>query len=144
METITYKFADGTESAVEVSDEFYSLYQDMEKADELSERKHTRRNQSLERSVDNGWDIADPDADVAVLYEIKERNERLYKAISTLTPEQQTLIKQVFFDRIPQVEIAEQQGTTKMALHNKLTRILRKLKKFCNNACTFAIFEAIR
>ncbi len=129
METITYKFADGTESAVEVSDEFYSLYQDMEKADELSERKHTRRNQSLERSVDNGWDIADPDADVAVLYEIKERNERLYKAISTLTPEQQTLIKQVFFDRIPQVEIAEQQGTTKMALHNKLTRILRKLKK---------------
>lgn len=129
METITYKFADGTESAVEVSDEFYSLYQDMEKADELSERKHARRNQSLERSVDNGWDIADPDADVAVLYEIKERNERLYKAISTLTPEQQTLIKQVFFDRIPQVEIAEQQGTTKMALHNKLTRILRKLKK---------------
>lgn len=129
METITYKFADGTTSAVEVSDEFYSLYQDMEKADELSERKHTRRNQSLERSVDNGWDIADPDADVAVLYEIKERNERLYKAISTLTPEQQTLIKQVFFDRIPQVEIAEQQGTTKMALHNKLTRILRKLKK---------------
>ena len=129
METITYKFADGTESAVEVSDEFYSLYQDMEKADELSERKHSRRNQSLERSVDNGWDIADPDADVAVLYEIKERNERLYKAISTLAPEQQTLIKQVFFDRIPQVEIAEQQGTTKMALHNKLTRILRKLKK---------------
>ena len=129
METITYKFADGSTSAVEVSDEFYSLYKDMEKADELSERKHTRRNQSLERSVDNGWDIADPDADVVVIYEIKERNERLYKAIATLTPDQQTLIKQVFFDRIPQVEIAERQGTTKMALHNKLTRILRKLKK---------------
>ena len=129
MKTITYKFADGTTSAVEVSDEFYSLYEDMEKADGLSERKHSRRNQSLEHSVDNGWDIADPDADVAVIYEIKERNERLYKAIATLTPDQQTLIKQVFFDRIPQVEIAERQGTTKMALHNKLTRILRKLKK---------------
>ena len=84
METITYKFADGSTSAVEVSDEFYSLYKDMEKADELSERKHSRRNQSLEHSVDNGWDIADPDADVAVIYEIKERNERLYKAIATL------------------------------------------------------------
>ena len=129
MNTITYKFADGTTSAVEVSDEFYSLYQDMEKADELSERKHSRRNQSLERSVDNGWDVADPDADVAAIFEISERNSQLYAAISTLTPEQQTLIKQVFFERIPQVEIAEQQGTTKMALHNKLTRILRKLKK---------------
>lgn len=129
MNTITYKFADGTTSAVEVSEEFYSLYQDMEKADELSERKHSRRNQSLERSVDNGWDVADPDADVATIFEINERNSQLNAAISTLTPEQQTLIKQVFFDRIPQVEIAEQQGTTKMALHNKLTRILRKLKK---------------
>ena len=55
MKTITYKFADGTTSAVEVSDEFYSLYEDMEKADGLSERKHSRRNQSLEHSVDNGW-----------------------------------------------------------------------------------------
>ena len=31
MKTITYKFADGTTSAVEVSDEFYSLYEDMER-----------------------------------------------------------------------------------------------------------------
>lgn len=129
MNTITYKFADGTTSAVEVSDEFYSLYQDMEKVDELSERKHSRRNQSLERSVDNGWDVADPDADVATIFEINERNSQLNAAISTLTPEQQTLIKQVFFERIPQVEIAERQGVTKKAINNRLTRILRKLKK---------------
>lgn len=129
MKTITYKFADGTTSTVEVSDEFYSLYQDMEKADELSDRKHSRRTQSLEHSVDNGWDVADPDADVAAIFEKNESDKKLYEAISTLTPEQQTLIRQVFFDRIPQVEIAKQYGTTKMALHNKLTRILRKLKK---------------
>lgn len=129
MKTITYKFADGTTSAVEVSDEFYSLYQDMEKADELSERKHSRRSQSLERSVDNGWDVADPDADVPTIFEINERNSQLYAAISTLTPEQQTLIKQVFFERISQVEIAERQGVTKKAINNRLTRILRKLKK---------------
>lgn len=129
MKTITYKFADGTTSAVEVSDEFYSLYQDMEKAGELSARKHSRRNQSLERSVDNGWDVADPDADVAAIFEKNESDSKLYAAISTLAPEQQTLIKQVFFERIPQVEIAERQGVTKKAINNRLTRILRKLKK---------------
>lgn len=129
MKTITYKFADGTTSTVEVSDEFYSLYQDMEKADELSDRKHSRRTQSLEHSVDNGWDVADPDADVAAIFEKNESDSKLYEAISTLTPEQQTLIKQVFFDRIPQVKIAELQGTTPKAINNRLTRILRKLKK---------------
>ena len=129
MKTITYKFADGTTSTVEVSDEFYSQYQDMEKADELSNRKHSRRTQSLEHSVDNGWDIADPDADVAAIFEKNESDSKLYEAISTLTPEQQTLIRQVFFDRIPQVKIAELQGTTPKAINNRLTRILRKLKK---------------
>ena len=96
MKTITYKFADGTESTVEVSDEFYLLYQEIEKADELLERKHSRRNQSLDRSVDNGWDVADPSADVPTIFEINERNSQLYAAISTLAPEQQTLINQVF------------------------------------------------
>lgn len=129
MKTITYKFADGTISTVEVSDEFYSQYQDLEKADELSNRKHSRRTQSLEHSVDNGWDVADPDADVAAIFEKNESDSKLYEAISTLTPEQQTLIRQVFFDRIPQVKIAELQGTTPKAINNRLTRILRKLKK---------------
>ena len=129
MKTITYKFADGTTSAVEVSDEFYSLYEDMEKADGLSERKHSRRNQSLEHSVDNGWEVSDPNADVEEVFDKQDSDEKLYKALSTLTPEQQTLIKQVFFDRIPQVKIAEQQGTTKKAINNRVTRILRKLKK---------------
>ncbi len=129
MKTIIYKFNDGTTKTVEVSDEFYSFYQDMEKADELSDRKQTRRTQSLEQSLDNGWDIADPQADVEILFDKNESNDKLYKAISTLTAQQQDLIKKVFFDRIPQVEIAEQQGLTKTALNNRLTRILRKLKK---------------
>lgn len=129
MKTITYKFADGTTNIVEVSDEFYSLYQDIEKADELSDRKHTRRTQSLEHSVDNGWEVADPNADVMAIFEDNESKEKLYAAISSLTSEQQILIKQVFFDRISQVKIAELQGTTPKAINNRLTRILRKLKK---------------
>lgn len=129
MKTIIYKFNDGTTKTVEVSDEFYSLYQDLVKTDELSDRKQTRRTQSLEQSLDNGWDIADPQADVEILFDKNESNDKLHKAIFTLTAQQQDLIKKVFFDRIPQVEIAEQQGLTKMALNNRLTRTLRKLKK---------------
>ncbi len=129
MKTITYNFADGEISAVDVSDEFYSVYRDLEKTDELSDRKYSRRTQSLERSVENGWDVADPDADVAVIFEKKENDSKLYEAVFALPPEQQTLIKTVFFHRIPQQYIATQEGVSRFAINKRLTRILRKLKK---------------
>lgn len=129
MKKIVYKFADGTNSAIEVSDELYAFYMEMERADRLNERKETRRTQSLERSLDNGWDIEDKDVDIVGGLEECETIDELYAAISKLNPEQKWLIHQVFFERIPQIRIAEQSGVTKEAINNRLTRILRKMKK---------------
>lgn len=141
MKKIVYKFADGTTSAIEVSDELYAFYMEMERADRLNERKETRRTQSLERSLDNGWDIEDKDVDIVGGLEECETIDELYAAISKLNPEQKWLIHQVFFERIPQIRIAEQSGVTKEAINNRLTRILRKMKKLLQRCVDLLHFQ---
>lgn len=129
MKTITYKFADGTINSIEVSEEFYSLYLNLEKADELSNRKQTRRTQSLERSLESGWDVVDINADIEAILEENENTRKLQDAILTLTPKQQMLLYKVFFERIPQKEIARQEGVSKVAINTRIARILKKLRK---------------
>ena len=79
--------------------------------------------------MENGFDIVDDTADIDVILDKKERYKALYSALAKLPAKQRELIQKVFFEGISQTEIASQQGITKMALHNKLTRILRNLKK---------------
>lgn len=119
--------SDGT--GVEVSDEFALAYAEIERAERLIERKETRRHQSLDKSLEHGWDIADPRENVFEKVERNERNRQLYQAIATLPPQQQKLLYEVYFEYIPQVEIARREGVTKFAVNKRLSRILARLKK---------------
>ena len=129
MQKIIYKFLDGTTSIVAVSDEFYAIYEELEKADKLSDRKQARRSQSLECSMDHGWDIADKDMDIVSILTESETQAQLYTALSLLSPEQQVLIKQVIFDGVSQADIAARQNVSRYAINKRVARILRKLKK---------------
>ena len=51
---------------IEVTEEFAAEYAAMEHRDKLIERKETRRHQSLDKSLEHGWDIPDMSADVAL------------------------------------------------------------------------------
>ena len=115
---------------VEVTEEFAAAYAEMERLERLTERKETRRHQSLDKSMEHGFDIADLSENVFEKVERNERNRQLYQAIVTLTPQQQKLLFEVYFEYIPQVEIARREGVTKKAINNRLARILKKLKKF--------------
>ena len=130
MEKVTYTFSDGTTSTVEVTDELYSIYKEMEKADELSDRKQSRRTQSFEHSVDNGWDVEDPNADVEADYAKKEMRKKLYAAIKTLSPAQRNMIKKLFWEGKTQKAVAEEEGVSAFAIHDRLQRILKKLRQF--------------
>lgn len=123
----TIKISDGT--SVEVLDEFALAYAEIERAERLLERKETRRHQSLDKSLEHGWDIADPRENVFEKVERNERNRQLYQAIATLPPQQQKLLFEVYFEYIPQVEIARREGVTKFAVNKRLSRILARLKK---------------
>ncbi len=114
---------------VEVTEEFAAAYAEMERLERLTERKETRRHQSLDKSMEHGFDVADPSENTFEKIEQSERNRQLYQAISHLSPEQQKLLFEVYFEYIPQVEIARREGVSKFAINKRLSRILAKLKK---------------
>ena len=60
MAFILYRFADGHCEDIEVTKEFAVHYAEMEHQDALTERKETRRHQSLDKSMEHGFDIPDP------------------------------------------------------------------------------------
>lgn len=66
MQTIRYLFVDGTTSDIEVSDEFAEQYAELEHKGMLTCRKETRRHQSLDKSLEHGWDVIDTSVDIAL------------------------------------------------------------------------------
>lgn len=98
---------------------------------QLSERRETRRHQSLDLSMESGFDVADDyclEADVMRGLD----KQRLRTAIKNLLPSQRELLRQVFVDGKEQKEIAREQGVDPTAIRNRLNKIYKKIKKFLN------------
>lgn len=130
MQKIKYEFTDGTTSEIEVTDELYALHLQLVQEEKRNHWRETRRHISLYYLLENGVDFADTAADPFAAAVFREDEERLKQAISKLLPEQRELLRQVYFEYIPQTEIAAKQGVTKKAINNRLSRILQRLQKF--------------
>lgn len=130
----TIKIYDGTNYIdVEVTEEFAAQYAEMVHREYLVNRKETRRHQSLDKSMEHGYDVADPNVNISEKVEQQELTDNLHKAISALLPKQQRLLRQVYFEYIPQKEIARRENVSTVAIHNRLERILMRLKKSLDN-----------
>ena len=57
------------------------------------------------------------------------RMERLEELLPELTENQRWLIQKVFYEDIPQTEIAAELGITKQAVQNRLNKIYARLRK---------------
>lgn len=113
----TIKIYDGTKYiAVEVTEKFATEYEQLEKDEKNVNRKETRRHQSLDKSMEHGFDVADPSVDVFKEVERQLWTDKLHKAIAALSPEQQELLRQVYFEYIPQTEIAERESVSAVAI----------------------------
>lgn len=130
MKTIMYKFADGTTSKVEVSDEIYALCEEMEIEEKSSERRETRRHVSMESLVEMNLEptVTDEYFKNEVFKDME--SERLQQAISQLLPSQIALLKRVFYEGESITEIAKNDGIAVCSVSNRLARIYKKLKKF--------------
>lgn len=96
---------------------------------QLSERRETRRHQSLDLSTDNGFDIADDYClEDEVINDLGKK--RLREAIQNLLPSQRKLIRMVFWEWKEQKELAREQGVDPTAIRNRLNKIYKKIKKF--------------
>lgn len=95
-------------------------------------RRETRRHVSLEAYDPYGALVKD-NADLFQKAIYKEETKQLYSAVQKLNPTQQKLIIQKFWDEIKQIDIAKEEGVSKMAITKRLQTIYRRLKKNLQN-----------
>ena len=97
------------------------------------ERKETRRVQSLNASLDHGFDIVDEDSDLFMALLRQLTLEEVRKAIKKLKPKQQWVAEQVLLLDRKQVEVAKELGVGESAIAQQMAIIRRDLKKFLKN-----------
>ena len=93
------------------------------------ERKETRRTQSLNASLSNGFDVVDEEADVHIAFLRKLTCEQVHKAIKQLEPQQQWLIEEIYFNNRSRSDIAAELDVKPQAITNRTKRIFEKMKR---------------
>lgn len=130
MQTIKYRFADGTTSEIEVTDEFYALYVELIQQEKRNHWKETRRHTSLDYLNENGIDFESPAADLLSVLIQQEDEKQIHKAIAALSDKQKDLAEKVFFKGMTLTAIAKEKGVSQPAITQQLATVLKKLKKF--------------
>ena len=126
---VTIQYFDGNKHiSVEVSEDFAKALQQMEKEDALTERKETRRHESLDELISKGYEFVQEEPEENEW--MQEMLKKLPEALKQLTDEQLWLIEQVFYFNRSQLEISKELGVSHQAITRRLERILKKLKKF--------------
>ncbi len=114
---------------IEVTEEFAEEYAAMEHRDKLIERKETRRHQSLDKSLEHGWDIPDPSADVALQVERNEEKARLSSALQKLTDKQRAVLLLYIEEGLSFREIGEKLGIHKDTVKEHYHAAIKNLRK---------------
>ncbi len=130
MAFITYRFADGTRKEIEVTEEFAAEYAEMEHKDALIERKETQRHQSLDKSLEHGFDIPDPQANVSEEIERRELSEEIRKALHKLTEKQRIVVLLRISDGMSFREIGEKLGLGTYTVRDYFYNAVKKLQKY--------------
>lgn len=113
----------------QVDEETRRIYLQEEYAMKMSDNKYKFCNQSLEKSLENGFDVIDENQDVEEMAIKQAEKDAVLEAISQLEPQQQWLIKQLYFLGRTQVDVAKELGISKAAITNRLKKISEKIKK---------------
>lgn len=96
----------------------------------LIERRETRRHQSLEKSLEGGFDVIDESTDIETEVFRTMDSDKLYQAMQQLEPQQKWLIVQIFYKGRTRVDVAKELGINESKVRSRLERIYKKIKKF--------------
>ena len=114
---------------VEVDEHFYDILTAMDREERNSERKHSRRQAFSIDSVKYGGRWCAGETDLLDDLILRESNERLHMALTKLTPNQQSLIAQIYFKNEKVVDVALRNGVSPVAIQNRLSKIYSRLEK---------------
>lgn len=127
---VRIRYFDGAKHVeIEVTEEFASEYAAMEHRDKLIERKETRRHQSLDKSLEHGWDVTDPSADVALQAERNEEKARLSSALKKLTDKQRAVLLLYIEEGLSFRVIGEKLGIHKDTVKEHYHAAIKNLRK---------------
>ena len=129
MPKIKYTFADGTTNEIEVTDELYTLHLQLVQEEKRNHWRETRRHTSLYALMELGVDFIDMAADPCAAVELSEDDERIHKAIATLSEKQRALLDKVFNEGKTITQAAQELGLNKSSISRQLQTIYKKLKK---------------
>ena len=124
---IRYVFCN-EEVEIEVSEEWGAIILDMDREERNNNQTESRRHCSLDALDQDGNNI--PSAqDLEADYLKREECEGLHAAIKQLSPRQQGLIRQVYFERRKYSDIATQEGKDESSIRHATERAAKKIKK---------------
>ena len=133
MKTINYQVKKQI-IQVEVSDDFAIEYEKVTTEYKRNEWKHERAYRrhisSYDELTEAGVQFEDKQSTPEDDLIRKELKQILHKAIRQLTPEQQKLVRDVFFVGKSQTQYAKENGIERTAVVHRLQRAIASLKKF--------------
>lgn len=125
---IKYEFTNETVE-IEVDEEWGNVLVDLNRQEYNINHKETRRHYSLDACQFEGADFAVEDEALDALFAELTAAERLHTAIAKLKPEQQKLIRAIYFEGVSVNDYARMEGCTQSAISHRLQTIRNKLKK---------------
>lgn len=115
---------------IDVDEKWIEILKEMDKEEELNERKETRRHESLDLSMDEHEWLDNHEEPVEEIICRLETAEALDEAIATLTAKQRDAFMAVQFYGLSIGEVAKVKGISKQAVAKSLAQAKRKLKNF--------------
>ena len=124
-----YHFSNGETISIDVSDDWGEILIDLDRLEYNNDHKETRRHYSLEGKVYEGMDYAVEDPGLEALFAGPTDEERLRAAIQNLDPDQQAMIRAIYFEGVSVNDYAARMGVTQSAISHRLQTVRKKLKK---------------
>ena len=129
MSAYRYHFSNGETISIEIPDDWGEILIDLDRQEYNNDHKETRRHYSLEGKVYEGMDYAVEDPGLEALFAGPTDEERLRAAIQKLDPDQQAMIRAIYFEGVSVNDYAARMGVTQSAISHRLQTVKKKLKK---------------
>ncbi len=129
MSAYRYHFSNGETISIEIPDDWGEILIDLDRQEYNNDHKETRRHYSLEGKVYEGMDYAVEDPGLEALFAGPTDEERLRAAIQKLDPDQQAMIRAIYFEGVSVNDYAARMGVTQSAISHRLQTVRKKLKK---------------
>ena len=125
---IKYEFSNETVE-IEVEDRWADVMLELDRQEYNANHRETRRHCSLDAlNLDDSF--LPSGTDVEGDYILQAEAERLHAAIVKLSPRQQYLIRQVYFENRSYADIARQEQRDRSTIRKATDAAVKKLKKF--------------